>query len=155
MPTDRLLFEVCQERDEARTEVARLKELHEKADLERWNALDEVERIKESRERQLGLEKAQRDELWRVVTKVQEDNKSLREQLKQATEKAAMFQQAAEDWRYIAKQHQDARKKESAAYEQAEIEALERLAALGCVCEGSESRVCVACKAQAALKKEA
>ena len=34
---------------------------------------------------------------------------ALKEQLKQATEKAAMFQQAAEDWRYIAKQHQDAR----------------------------------------------
>lgn len=77
MPTDRLLVEVCQERDEARAEVGRLKELHEKADLDRWNALDEVERIKE--------------------------------QLQQATEKAAMFQKAAEDWRYIAKQYQDAR----------------------------------------------
>jgi len=117
------LREAWRERDEARAEVARLKELHEKADMDRWNALDEVERIKD--------------------------------QLQQATEKAAMFQQAAEDWRYIAKQYQDARKKESAAYEQAEIEALERLAALGCVCEGSESRVCVACKAQDALKKEA
>lgn len=69
--------ELAAECIDLRAEVARLKELHEKADLDRWNALDEVERIKE--------------------------------QLQQATEKAAMFQQAAEDWRYIAKQSQDAR----------------------------------------------
>jgi hypothetical protein len=56
MPVDRLVVKAITERDEARAEVARLKE-----------------------------------------------------QLKQATEKAAMFQQAAEDWRYIAKQYQDAR----------------------------------------------
>jgi len=34
---------------------------------------------------------------------------ALKEQLKQATEKAAMFGLAAEAWRYIAKQYQDAR----------------------------------------------
>jgi len=88
MPTDRLLFDVCQERDEARAEVARLKELHEKADLDRWNALDEVDVLR---------------------TQI----KALKELVHQHAEKAVGFQQAAEDWRYIAKQYQAALKKEA------------------------------------------
>ncbi len=50
--------------------------------------------------------RAERDEARAEVAR-------LKELAHQHAEKAAMFQQAAEDWRYIAKQYQAALKKEA------------------------------------------